>query len=261
MDILQLYMKDIQKYPTLGAEEQIELFRKYKQGDAGAYEKLVQSNLKYVISVAKNYTKTGQDLEELIAAGNEGLIKAVQRFDPEKGYKFTTYAVWWITQSILTADAELKNLIRIPGNRQVDMHKAKKLEEKKIQEIGRSLTQTEIDELSYYDNRTLTQLNNTLSLNDLDENDHELIHHFLHPAEETVESNIEQEAIKETINELLADCSFKERDILTLYMGLGDIKPLTLEQIGKIYNLSRERIRQIKELTVKKLREKKNKSL
>lgn len=257
MDIIQLYLQDIKKYPTLEPEEQLALFRKYKEGDLVAYEKLIQCNLKYVISVAKSYAKTGTDLEDIISAGNEGLIKAVQNYNPDKGYRFTTYAIWWIRQSILTADAELKNLIRIPSNRQVDMHKARKLEDRKVQELGRSLSQTELNELSYYDNTHLTQLNNTVSLNDLDENDHEMIHTFLYPVDESIDQTIDQEALRESVNELLADCSFKEKDILTLYMGLGDLTPLTLEQIGKLYNLSRERIRQIKELTLKKLREKK----
>lgn len=236
-------MKEIQQYPTLPPEEQLALFRKYKEGDMSAYEKLIQSNLRYVVSVAKSYVKSGIDLEEVIAAGNEGLIKAVQNYDPEKGYKFTTYAVWWIRQTILTADAELQNLIRIPGNRQVDMSKAKKLEEKRIQELGRGLTQNEIEELSYYDNSDLTHLNNTISLNDLDEDSHEAIHRIIVPSvENSTEEKLEQEALRETLNELISDCSFKEKDILALYYGLNDIKPMTLESIGKMYNLSRERI-------------------
>lgn len=253
MNILQMYMKEVTKYPVLTHEEHLALFRKYKEGDLTAREILINSNLRYVISVAKSYAKSGVALEEIISAGNEGLIKAIERYDPEKGYKLSTFMIWWIRQAILTADAELRNLIRIPGNRQVDMHKAKKLEAKKIQELGRGLHQYEIENLSYYDNKHLIQLNNTISLNDLDENDHEIVGTLLPPVEDDMESDLEQEALKETIKELMQGLSWKEKDILTLYMGLDDIKPLTLESIGKLHGLSRERIRQIKSATLQKI--------
>lgn len=257
-DLIKYYLNDIKNYPTFSNTEQKELFKRLVAGDESVFDSLVTANLKYVISIAKTYTSYGVDLEELISAGNEGLIKAVRKYDPYKNYEFTTYAVWWIRQNITQTIQETTNLIRIPSNRQYDMQKAKKLEEKLSQELGRSLYQHEIDELSYYDNTYLSHINDVVSLNDLDENDNEVLEYFNPVEENEIEKILEDYDSKRILEELVSECSFKERDILTLYFGIGDIKPMTLDQIGRIYNLSRERIRQIKELTLEKLRDRKN---
>lgn len=255
MSSLNLYLQEIKNYPTLPLDEQLALFRRYRNGDMVAYETLAGSNLKYVISVAKSYLKTGVPLEDLILAGNEGLVKAIQNYDPDKGYRFTTYAIWWIRQTILSSVGELINIIRLPTNRQNDLIKTKKKMEAQAQKLGRELTAHEIADLSDYDDYYPNHLNKLLSLNDLNETDHEYITN-IQILDDTAFKDLEQEDLEVYINELLKNCSFKERDIITLYLGLGGVKPMTLEQIGKMYNLSRERIRQLRDLTIEKLKEK-----
>lgn len=278
MDSIQSYLNSIKHYSVHSHEEHVKLFNRYRDAvntienpktpeDKNkaekirdkTFDKIVTSNLKFVVSVAKQYIKYKIDFNELISAGNEGLIRAVKNFDPDKNYKFTTYAVWWIRQAMFQTITESTNLIHIPSNRQYDLQRIRKLEEKKVQELERFLTQEELIELSKYNNLSLIDLNNVISLNDLDSNDNELVHTLLSPSE-NIEQSVEDLDTREFINELLEDCSFKERDILSLYFGLDDIKPLTLEKIGRMYNLSRERIRQIKCLALEKLNKCKKRS-
>jgi RNA polymerase primary sigma factor len=243
------------KYKQLTQKEEVALAKKARKGDENALNKLINSNLKFVVSIAKQYIGQGLDLEDLIAEGNIGVIKAARNFDPELGFKFITYAVWWIRQAILAAISENSNLIRLPNNRIHDMKQMRKKEEKLVQELERELTSEEREQLSRYKKLGYMYINNTISLNDLDDNDNERLETFIY-FQDSPDDKLEQESVREYISQLLAVCTFREKDIITLYLGLGGIKPLTLEQIGKLYNLSRERVRQIKESAIKKLKKK-----
>ena len=257
---LALYLEDIKNHPLLSRAEEAELARRIRAGDQLALEKLVRSNLRFVVSVAKKYQNLGMSLPDLIAEGNVGLVRAAQKFDETKGVKFISYAVWWIRQAILKALAENSKTFRLPINRATTLNKISKKEAELTQKLGREPKPEEVAEAMDMDVDEVRKLMNvsrkSLSLDaPLFEGEEKTLFSYLSddegpdPEEMTFESARAKE-IRETLDSLNA----REAKIVKLYYGLDGNEPLTLREIGSIFNLSRERIRQIKERAIERLR-------
>jgi len=257
---LALYLEDIKNHPLLTREEEAELARRIRAGDQLALEKLTRSNLRFVVSVAKKYQNLGMSLPDLICEGNVGLVRAAQKFDETKGVKFISYAVWWIRQAILKALAENSKTFRLPINRATTLNKISKKVSELTQRQGRAPRAEEIALEMQMDVEEVRKLLNvskhSLSLDAplFDGEDKNLFSYLsdeetLNPQERTFESSRAKE-IAETLETLKP----REAKIVKLYYGLDGNEPLTLREIGSIFNLSRERIRQIKERALERLR-------
>lgn len=257
---LALYLEDIKNHPLLARAEEAELARRIREGDQLALEKLVRSNLRFVVSVAKKYQNLGMSLPDLICEGNVGLVRAAQKFDETKGVKFISYAVWWIRQAILKALAENSKTFRLPINRATTLNKISKKEAELTQKLGREPKPEEVAEAMEMDVDEVRKLMNvsrkSLSLDaPLFEGEEKTLFSYLSdddtldPEEQTFES-ARQKEIRETLDSLQP----REAKIVKLYYGLDGNEPLTLREIGSIFNLSRERIRQIKERAIERLR-------
>ena len=257
---LDHYFREIDEVELLSPEEEVVLAKRIKQNDRKALEKLVNANLRFVVSVAKSYQNRGLSLEDLINEGNLGLMRAVSRFDETRGFKFISYAVWWIRQAIMQAIAEKTRLIRLPLNRVGILTKIKKTYSRLEQENERAPTFEEIadaleadpDEISYtvekgtrsvsIDSSHPSNINSRLI--DLIENQDEL----------KPDSEVLSQSLTEEVNIILDTLTNREAKLLKLYFGLDGEKPHTLEEIGAVFKLTRERIRQLKENTLGKLR-------
>jgi RNA polymerase primary sigma factor len=230
-----------------------------KQNDSEALKKLVNSNLRFVISVAKSYQNHGLSLEDLINEGNLGLVKAAHRFDETRGFKFISYAVWWIRQSILQAIAEKTRTIRLPLNRIGTLTKISKVYKSLEQELERAPTNDEVsekldidaDDISYtiYKATRVVSLDSTLISN----SNSRLMDVIEDVDEVSPDSDLLDNSLKNEISYILKDLTQREVKILKLYFGLDGEKPHTLEEVGREFKLTRERIRQIKEKALKKL--------
>jgi len=254
------YLKEIAEVPLLTPEEEIDLARRIKQGDQQALERLTEANLRFVVSVAKLYQNKGFSLGDLINEGNLGLIKAATRFDETRGFKFISYAVWWIRQGIMQALADQSRIVRLPLNRVGALTKIgkaySKLEQKFEREPspGEIAEQLDMKDLEVTDTLIVSRRHLSVdtpftnsennSLLDVIENDHQ-------PPPDSV---LIDESLKIEIESTLATLTKREAEILRLYFGLGQEHPLTLEEIGERFNLTRERIRQIKEKALRRLR-------
>ncbi|MGH7576111.1 MAG: sigma-70 family RNA polymerase sigma factor [Longimicrobiales bacterium] len=258
---LDQYLRDISTYPLLDREEEIALAARIREGCTESLDKLVRSNLRFVVSVAKRYQNQGVALGDLINEGNLGLIRAAHKFDETKGIKFISYAVWWIRQAILQALAEQSRIVRVPINRAGALHRIGKRTSTLLQELGREPTTEELaheldlphDELA----RTLAISQGHLSLDAplSPGEDNRLIDYLpdqlsTGPDEETYER-----ALASTIEEALATLKERESRVLRLYFGLEDGREqMTLEEIGSLLGITRERVRQIKEKALRRLR-------
>lgn len=258
---LDLYLKEINNTPLLTREQEKELAKRIRKGDERALHELVKANLRFVVSIAKQYVNQGLSLADLVNEGNLGLIKAAYRFDEKRGYKFISYAVWWIRQAMLQALAEQSRIVRLPLNRAGTLYRIGKAARQLDQELGRN---PEVDEIAAKlklpkdEVRDTMQIANShLSLdasfgNDQDENS--LVDYIaderLEPPDEQTYTNALSEDMQKALNTLTE----REREILSLYFGLEGEEPLTLEEIGKRMHLTRERIRQIKEKAILRLR-------
>ncbi|MDR2979190.1 MAG: RNA polymerase sigma factor RpoD/SigA [Bacteroidales bacterium] len=265
---LDRYLADIGKEAMISAEEEVELARRIKAGDMAALEKLTITNLRFVVSVAKQYQNQGISLQDLINEGNVGLIKAAKRFDETRGFKFISYAVWWIRQAILQAIADQSRIVRLPLNQVGTINKLKKEIAKLEQSLQRIPTIDEISEtvdLPPYKVAEILKMNaHPQSIDSPISPDEEtrFIDTFIFENEEDTDTRLMQESLSSEIDDVLSTLTEKESQIIKLFYGIGSSHEYTLDEIGDMYDLSRERVRQIKERALKRLRqETKNKKL
>jgi RNA polymerase primary sigma factor len=257
---LDLYLREIGETPLISPDEEVDLAKKIRKGDQEALEKLTKANLRFVVSVAKQYQNQGLSLADLINEGNIGLIKAAKRFDETRGFKFISYAVWWIRQAILQALAEQSRIVRLPLNRVGTLHKIGKISSTLEQEYGREPSpdeiakELELTELEVSD--TLKISNSHLSLDapfSVSE-DNSLIDILEDEMQPPPDEDLIGDSLKVEINKALNSLSPREAEVINLYFGLSNEKALTLEEIGARFGLTRERVRQIKEKAIKRLR-------
>ena len=257
---LDKYLHDIGKVELITAEEEVELARKIKNGDQAALEKLTKANLRFVVSVAKQYQNQGLNLPDLINEGNLGLIKAAQRFDETRGFKFISYAVWWIRQSILQALAEQSRIVRLPLNKIGTINKINKAyayleqeleREPRADEIAKMLDITEAEVRDSLRNSSRHLSMDASLTQDEDNNMYDVLKSEDSP---TPDKGLLYESLKTEVNRVIATLPQREADILKLYFGLDSKHPMTLEEIGEKFDLTRERVRQIKEKGIKRLR-------
>jgi RNA polymerase primary sigma factor len=257
---LDKYLQEIGKVDLLSPQEEITLAQRIKKGDQKALEKLTKANLRFVVSVAKQYQNQGLSLGDLINEGNLGLIKAAKRFDETRGFKFISYAVWWIRQSILQALAEQSRIVRLPLNRVGALNKIGKAFSTLEQEFEREPSASELaEELDM----SLFEVSDTLKISgrhlSMDApfaqgEDNRLLDVIQDNRQPTPDSTLMEESLREEVRRALATLSEREAQVIKLYFGLEQEHSLTLEEIGEKFNLTRERVRQIKEKAIRRLR-------
>jgi RNA polymerase primary sigma factor len=257
---LDIYLKQIHDIPLLKREEECVLARRIHEGDREALDSLVRSNLRFVVSIAKQYAGQGLSLTDLINEGNIGLIRAAERFDEKRGFKFISYAVWWVRQAMLQALAEQSRIFRIPLNRATTLYRVGKVQQKLTQDLGREPSVEEIAErlkISRQEVRgTLDIANVPLSMEESygDDEDNPLQDYLSDEESEGADDQTYVHALNRDVVRVLATLDERERSIIMHYYGIGHEEPETLERIGQRFGLTRERIRQIKEETLQKLR-------
>ena len=257
--VLSAYMQDISRYPLLSINEEVELCYRAGRGDEEAKLKLINCNLRFVISIAKQYIHQGIALEDLIMEGNLGLITAIERFDPMRGFKLSTYAVWWIRQAILGALCEKGRSVRIPLNQVGLQHKIKKAVQRFIQEEERQPTVSELAEiLQLSEDKIDDSLQNMSSEVSIDmpigeDGDTNMVD-LLQSNMPLADSQVNRESLQQDIVLWLQVLDERARDIVYSSFGLNGSDPMTLEELGRKYGLSRERVRQIQQSSLRKLR-------
>jgi RNA polymerase primary sigma factor len=257
---LDQYLREISAYPLIDREQEASLACRIRQGDAGALETLVRSNLRFVVAVAKKYQNQGVSLADLINEGNIGLIRAAKKFDETKGIKFITYAVWWIRQAILQALAEQSRIVRVPLSRAGAVHRIGRRSSAMTQELGREPTLQEIavelevpeDEISHA--LAMSQVYLSLDAPLVPGEDGQLLDYLSDQFSPGPDDEVYEHALKRSIDDALGTLTEREAKVLRLYFGLGDTEPMTLEQIGESFGITRERVRQIKEKALLRLR-------
>ena len=263
LDSFDQYLRDVERYPLIeNPKTEREIARKARAGDRAAAERLVTANLRFVISYVKKYQGRGLTLAELVCIGNEGLLKAVKKFDPDRGVKFISYAVWWIRQTALQALAEQTRSVRIPLNQNSNLVKLSQTETSLTQKLGRSPTDREIAEEMEQPMETVRVLRRVasaeLSLDaPLDKSDRASAsfgERFAGTDDGDIEENVEGQARRQFLENMFERyLTERERKILVLYYGLDDGEEMTLEQIGSLLGVTRERIRQIRNRAFDKL--------
>ena len=257
---LDKYLQEIGKVELISAEEDVELAQRIKQGDKIALEKLTKANLRFVVSVAKQYQNQGLSLPDLINEGNLGLIKAAQRFDETRGFKFISYAVWWIRQSILQALAEQSRIVRLPLNKIGSINKINKTYAKLEQEFEREPNAEEIAEvLEITEQEVKDSMKNAgrhISMDaPLVQDEDNTMYDVLKSEEApTPETELLYESLRKEIDRAISTLTQREQDVVRLYFGLNGSHPMTLEEIGEKFDLTRERVRQIKEKAIRRLK-------
>ena len=257
---LDKYLQEIAKVDLITADEEVELAQRIKAGDEEALEKLVKANLRFVVSVAKQYQNQGLTLPDLINEGNLGLIKAARRFDETRGFKFISYAVWWIRQSILQALAEQSRIVRLPLNKIGSINKINKAYSKLEQELERPPSVEELAEeldMSVQDvKESLKNAGRHVSMDaPLVEGEDSNLYDVLKAGDMPQPDNeLMQESLRLEIERALRTLSPREADVIRLYYGLNGNHPMTLEEIGSAFGLTRERVRQIKEKAIRRMK-------
>lgn len=257
---LDKYLQEIGKVDLITAEMEVELAKRIRDGDQIALEKLTKANLRFVVSVAKQYQNNGLTLGDLINEGNVGLIKAAMRFDETRGFKFISYAVWWIRQSILQALAEQSRVVRLPLNRVGSLNKISKTFSELEQRFQREPSTEEMaDEM----NMSLEEVQSTMQVGGrhisvdapfVQGESNNLLDVLINHAEETPDSALIVDSLKREVSRALATLPERESEIISDYFGLNGSNCLTLEEIGEKFNITRERVRQIKEKATKRLK-------
>ena len=259
-DPVRMYLKEIGTVPLLTAEEDYSLAMKKQEGDEYAKQRLIEANLRLVVSIAKRYTGRGMSFLDLVQEGNLGLIKGVEKFDPEKGFKLSTYATWWIRQSVTRALADQARTIRVPVHMVETINKMSKMQRKLTLELG---YEPSVKELAEHLDMTEEKVQEIMQIarepasleTPIGEEDDSNLGDFV--ADTNVlspEGNVESVMLREHIDTLLGDLKERERQVIVLRFGLEDGHPRTLEEVGKEFNVTRERIRQIEAKALRKLR-------
>jgi RNA polymerase primary sigma factor len=258
-DSLQLFMKDIGKVRLLSAQGEVDLAKRIERGDLDAKQKMVESNLRLVVSIAKNYRNQGLPFLDLIQEGTLGLVRAAEKFDYRKGFKFSTYATWWIRQAIARALADKARTIRIPVHVVEKLNKIGRAERRLVSGLGREPTAEEIAEVTGIEPeavesiKRLAQAPISLEKPVGDEEESEFGQFIADERAESPYESAVQLLTKEALREALENLGYRERRVLELRYGLGGEHPRTLDEVGRAFNVTRERIRQIENLALKKL--------
>jgi RNA polymerase primary sigma factor len=256
---LDKYLQDISKLPMVTVEEEISLAGRIRSGDQDALEKLVSANLRFVVSVAKQYQNQGINLTDLINEGNVGLIKAASRFDETRGFKFISYAVWWIRQSIMQAISEQSRMIRLPLNKTGALNKIRKAQDVLEQQLERLPTIAEIASIVEISEQeiSLTQSSSGRHISTdalLPGQEESTMLDVLHdPEGEKPDDSLMLDSLRIEVARALSSLTEREKDVVTRYYGIG-AQALSLDEIGEKFDLTRERVRQIKEKAIRKLR-------
>ncbi|HXV90848.1 MAG TPA: RNA polymerase sigma factor RpoD/SigA [Gemmatimonadales bacterium] len=257
---LDQYLREISQYPLITRDDEVALAQGIRRGEAEALDKLVRSNLRFVVSVAKKYQNQGVSLSDLINEGNLGLIRAAHKFDETKGIKFISYAVWWIRQAILQALAEQSRIVRVPLNRAGALHRIGKRSSALLQELGREPTVEEIaegmdiSEEEVAKTLSISQAHLSLDAPLTPGEDNKLLDYLPDTNRPGPDDEIFEHALTESIEGVLGTLKDREAKILRLYFGLDGQDPKTLEEIGTELGITRERVRQIKEKALARLR-------
>ena len=257
---LDKYLQEIGKEDLITADMEVTLAQRIKAGDQAALEKLTKANLRFVVSVAKQYQNQGLSLPDLINEGNLGLIKAAQRFDETRGFKFISYAVWWIRQSILQALAEQSRIVRLPLNQVGSLNKINKAFSKLEQEFEREPSAEELSEVleipeeKISDTMRVSGRHVSMDAPFVQGEDNSLLDVLVNHDSPRADSTLMNESLQKEIERSLSTLTERERDVVKLFFGIGMNHGLTLEEIGAKFDLTRERVRQIKEKAIRRLR-------
>ncbi|HAW21200.1 MAG TPA: RNA polymerase subunit sigma [Flavobacteriales bacterium] len=258
---LDKYLTEISREDMINAEQEVELAKRIKKGDQRALEKLVRANLRFVVSVSKQYQNQGLTLPDLINEGNLGLIKAAQRFDETRGFKFISYAVWWIRQSILQAIAEQSRIVRLPLNQVGSLNKINKAYAQLEQRYERPpvadelASALEIPEEKVKDTMSVSGRHVSVDAPLKEDEDFSLLDLISNNESPSADGDLMRESLQTEIERSLETLTERERDVIRLFFGIGMNHGLTLEEIGDKFDLTRERVRQIKEKAIRRLRQ------
>nr|MBI1231133.1 sigma-70 family RNA polymerase sigma factor [Cytophagales bacterium] len=257
---LDKYLQEIGKVDLLTADEEVILAKRIREGDQLALEKLTKANLRFVVSVAKQYQNQGLSLGDLINEGNLGLIKAAQRFDETRGFKFISYAVWWIRQSILQALAEQSRIVRLPLNRVGSLNKISKTFSELEQKFEREPSPEELAEVlevtagEVVDTMKISGRHVSMDAPFVQGEENSLLDVLENDGETKPDDGLMTDSLRKEVQRALSTLTQREADVITLYFGLNGEHAMTLEEIGEKFNLTRERVRQIKEKAIRRLR-------
>jgi len=257
---LEKYLQEIGREELITAEEEVRLARKIREGDQDALDRLTKANLRFVVSVAKQYQNQGLSLPDLINEGNLGLIKAAKRFDETRGFKFISYAVWWIRQSILQALAEQSRIVRLPLNQVGSLNKISKAYSRLEQEFEREPSADEISKILELPSEKITDTMRvsgkhvSMDAPFVQGEDNSLLDVLENSDSPRADSFLMNESLQKEIDRSLSTLTEREREVIKLFFGIGMVHGLTLEEIGAKFDLTRERVRQIKEKAIKRLK-------
>ncbi|ABG59052.1 sigma-70 family RNA polymerase sigma factor [Cytophaga hutchinsonii] len=257
---LDKYLQEIGKVDLLTPDEEVDLAKRIREGDQLALEKLTKANLRFVVSVAKQYQNQGLSLGDLINEGNLGLIKAAQRFDETRGFKFISYAVWWIRQSILQALAEQSRIVRLPLNRVGSLNKISKTFSELEQKYEREPSPDELAEVlevstaEVVDTLKISGRHVSMDAPFVQGEENSLLDVLENSSESAPDSSLMNDSLRREVQRALSTLTQREADVISLYFGLNGEHSMTLEEIGEKFNLTRERVRQIKEKAIRRLR-------
>ena len=257
---LDKYLQEIGKVDLLTPDEEVDLAKRIREGDQLALEKLTKANLRFVVSVAKQYQNQGLSLGDLINEGNLGLIKAAQRFDETRGFKFISYAVWWIRQSILQALAEQSRIVRLPLNRVGSLNKISKTFSELEQKYEREPSPDELAEVlevstaEVVDTLKISGRHESMDAPFVQGEENSLLDGLENSSEASPDSSLMNDSLRREVQRALSTLTQREADVISLYFGLNGEHSMTLEEIGEKFNLTRERVRQIKEKAIRRLR-------